>query len=94
MLFNSVSLSYDFSLAANKAFGNNQADLGDGKFALYSGDIDQNKIINTNDFSEIKNKTQLFLSGYLIDDLTGDNLIESADFSLVENNIGKVLMRP
>ena len=94
LLFNSVSMSYDFSLAANKAFGNNQADLGDGKFALYSGDIDQNKIINTNDFSEIKNKTQLFLSGYLIDDLTGDNLIESADFSLVENNIGKVLMRP
>ena len=36
----------------------------------------------------------LFGSGYLVYDLTGDGLTESADYSLVENNLGKILSHP
>ena len=46
MTFNSTSINYDFTLTADKAYGNNEADLGDGRFAIFNGDIDQNKIIN------------------------------------------------
>ncbi len=90
----SMNTSYDFTNAASKAFGNNVKDLGDGNFALYSGDVTHDGVINIIDFDEIKNNSQLFLTGYFKDDLTGDNMIESSDFSLVENNIGKILSRP
>ena len=86
VLFNS-SMTYDFSQSASQAFGNNLKDLGDGNFALYSGDITHDGIINIADYSEIRNSSQLFLTGYLKEDLTGDRIIESADFSIIENNL-------
>jgi hypothetical protein len=51
-------------------------------------------MINAKDYSEIENNTQMFMSGYLVDDITGDGLIESSDISLVENNIGIVGSHP
>jgi hypothetical protein len=82
----STNTTYDFTIAASKAFGNNVRDLGDGNFALYSGDVNRDGIINDVDFNEILNAAQFFQFGYLVYDLTGDNIIESADFSLIENN--------
>lgn len=78
--------SYDFSTTDLNTYGRNIKNLSDGNFALFSGDINRDGQINLLDFNEIKNASQLFLSGYLIHDLTGDNLIESSDFSLIENN--------
>ena len=92
--FNAPLINYSFADAIDKAYGNNLKDLGDGYYALFSGDVDQNGIINTDDFSAIKNQSQLFLTGYLIDDITGDGIIESSDFSLLENNLGKILSHP
>ena len=89
-----MNTSYDFTTSASQAFGNNQKNLGDGRFALYSGDVNQDNQINRSDFDELKDAIQLFPFGYLIKDLTGDYLIESSDFSLLENNIGRIIMRP
>jgi hypothetical protein len=77
---------YDFTTAASQAYGNNMKDLGDGNFALYSGDVTRDDLININDYDEIKTSVLLFLTGYVPDDLTGDHLVESADFTLIENN--------
>ncbi|HRH66603.1 MAG TPA: hypothetical protein PLU53_09935, partial [Bacteroidia bacterium] len=81
-----ANTNYDFSSAAAKAYGDNLADLGDGKFGLYSGDINQDGIIESGDYSAVENSSQVFLSGYFADDLTGDGLVESTDYSLIENN--------
>lgn len=86
VLFNTSSISYDFSTAASQAFGSNMKNMGDGKFALYSGDVNKDGIIESNDFSDIENSSQLFVFGYVVDDLTGDNIVESSDYSLIENN--------
>ena len=93
VLINSSTVYYDFSSAANKAYGTNQADLGDGNFALWSGDVSdgttvgvQDGIINKYDHVEIENAAQLFITGYVTNDLTGDGIVESADFSLMEHN--------
>jgi subtilisin-like proprotein convertase family protein len=103
VLFNAASINYDFTTAASKAFGNNQKDLGDGNFALWSGDVTngftsgvQNGAITLADFNEVKNTVQGFDTGYKINDLTGDGIIEASDFSLMENNyvLSIVLMRP
>jgi hypothetical protein len=60
--------------------------LGDGNFAVYSGDVNQDGTINIVDFNSISNSCMNFESGYVSRDLTGDGLTESADESLVENN--------
>ena len=79
-------VEYDFTDAASKAFGNNLRDLGNGKFAVWSGDVNQDGFVESADFSTIENDSQLFLFGYYVSDLTGDGIVESADYSLIENN--------
>jgi hypothetical protein len=60
--------------------------LNGGKYCLFSGDINQDGVIESTDFGDVENKSQLFLFGYQVDDLTGDNLVESSDYGLIENN--------
>ena len=93
ILFSASTMSYDFSTASSQAYGNNLVDLG-GIFAIRSGDVNQDGIIDIDDFISVENACRIFSSGYIKDDLTGDGLPESADFSLVENNFSKILMRP
>ena len=85
--------NYDFTSAVSRAYGNNLVNL-DGHYAILSGDVNKDGIINLNDLSNIETNVQLFLSGYLPQDLTGDSLIESADYCVVENNLLKVVARP
>lgn len=93
-------LNYDFTTSPNKAYGSNQVILPDGKSAIWSGDIAsgftpgvQDGIINiVSDFPMVKGAVENFLTGYFTQDLTGDAIIESADFSILENNGLRVLM--
>ena len=85
VLFSSNTI-YNFSSPVSKAYGNNLKDLGDGNFALYSGDVIQDGQINIDDYNSIMNNCLLFRTGYLKEDLTGDRIIESGDYSLIENN--------
>jgi len=100
--FNTTSVLYDFSTTAGKAYGNNLANM-DGEFCFYSGDVSdgvssgvQDGIINIDDYDALENSLTLFTTGYSVYDLTGDGLVESADFSLMGTNIsqGISLMRP
>jgi PKD repeat protein/subtilisin-like proprotein convertase family protein len=94
VVFNASTISYDFAVAALQAYGNNVATLSDGNYALWSGDIDQDGDIDTDDFHAIENNAQLFITGYSLHDITGNGIVESADFSLVENNLGRISLRP
>lgn len=81
----SSTVTYDFTTSASQAFGNNLINSG-GVFAMRSGDIDQNGIINLNDINGIITSTLLFNTGYMSEDLTGDRIVESTDLSIVECN--------
>jgi hypothetical protein len=85
-----TSLSYNFTTGANKAFGNNQFVFSDGKAALYSGDVNQDNVINSTDFNTVNSNVNQFLIGYLTSDLTGDRCVEASDYSLIENHSGGV----
>ncbi|MBK8586216.1 MAG: hypothetical protein IPN88_12640 [Bacteroidetes bacterium] len=87
-------VTYNFSNAANKALGNNLKLLEAGVYGVYSGDIDKNNVINTNDLSAVESNSVLFLTGYIPTDVTGNGIVESSDQSVVENNIGITLLRP
>jgi hypothetical protein len=79
---------------SNQAFGDNLKKLGDGNFAIISGDVNQDGIINQDDFTELEIGTQIFLTGYVTGDLNGDGVTENSDYSLIENNLGKVTIHP
>jgi subtilisin-like proprotein convertase family protein len=81
------SNTYDFTTSASQAFGGNLRNLGSGRFGLFSGDVNQDGLIESADYSQVENAVLLFAFGYLTEDLSGDGLVESSDYSLVENNL-------
>ena len=84
--FNAPDTIYDFSNAANKAFGNNQVQVEPGVFAIHSGDINQDGIINATDFVTVDNTLGIgIFTGYISTDVNGDGILESSDYSFMEN---------
>jgi hypothetical protein len=74
--------------------------MHDGNYALWSGDVSdgitpgvQDGLINFIDHNELENALPGFITGYNTLDLTGDRIVESGDFSLVENNDVIVISR-
>ena len=96
--------SYDFTTALKKAYGNNLSDLGDGRFALFSGDISdailgvgfQDGVVESQDYGDLENAVTISLLGYKPEDITGDNIVESGDYGLIETNVyyTRTLIRP
>jgi hypothetical protein len=98
--FNTGVTTYDFTDAAPKAYGSNQQNLGDGNFALWSGDITdaatntpglQDGVIESADYSEMENAVSFILLGYIPEDITGDGVVESSDYSLLDNNVSVII---
>lgn len=79
------TVSYDFTTAANKAYGDNLT-LKISKFTFYSGDIDHNGFINLDDVLGIYNASTVFLSGYVLTDVNGDNITDLSDILIALNN--------
>ena len=78
--------SYDFTVDANQAYGNNLK-LKGSKYCMWSGDVNQDGIIDGTDLSSIDNLAYNFTSGYgLPEDLNGDNIVDGIDFLIGDNN--------
>jgi len=86
-------LSYDFTLSASQAYGNN-LQLSGTKFCIFSGDVNQDGTIDLADGSLIDNDAFNFNSGYLPTDVNGDGVTDLADAVYADNNsfnfIGKI----
>ncbi len=79
--------SYLFSTAATQAFSGNQADLGDGNFAIFSGDINHDGAVDGSDFLELDPSIQNGDGGYAPGDLNGDGAVDGSDFLVLDPNI-------
>lgn len=80
--------SYDLASSLSQAFGNNlkQTDISPVRFAVYSGDVNQDGTIDASDLSETDNDAFNSISGYIRTDVTGDDFVDAADVSIVDNN--------
>ena len=78
--------SYNFTTAANKAFGDNMIEVEPGVWAFYSGDINQDGFIEAMDFPLINNDNDAFAEGYLSADINGDGFVEAMDYPILNNN--------
>lgn len=86
-VFSNSTLSYDFTTASSKAYGNNLK-LVNGKWCIYAGDTNQDGFVNASDLTAVYNANVSGLSGYINTDITGDNYVDAADVSYVFiNNI-------
>ena len=82
----STPLTYDFTTAANKAYGDNMIQLESGVYGFYSGDLNQDEAVDIFDFPLLLNDNDNFSSGYLSTDLNGDGAVDIFDFPLLLNN--------
>lgn len=81
----SAVTNYNFTTSASKAFGNNMK-LKGGKYCIYSGDVDQNGIVDATDIVSCFNASNVFLTGYVNTDVTGDGIVDIADMVTCFNN--------
>ena len=79
------SYNYDFTTAANKAYGNNII-LKSGKYCNYSADVNQDGFVNLTDVIIIFNASSVFSTGYIVTDANGDGIADLSDITIAYNN--------
>lgn len=52
----------------------------------FSGDVNQDGFIDLTDVLNINNDANIFLSGYVVSDLTGNDLVDLTDVLMAYNN--------
>jgi hypothetical protein len=78
------TIAYQF-VHPSKVYAGN-VKLINGHYCIYSGDVNQDGVINTLDIDMIDNEALNFGKGYLPTDLNGDGLIDALDLILADNN--------
>ncbi|MEO8209728.1 MAG: hypothetical protein ABI840_04140 [bacterium] len=81
-------MSFDLTTSASQAFGNNlkQVNFVSVRFAIYSGDVNQDGVVDLTDGSLINNDSYNFVSGYVSTDLNGDWTVDLSDAGIEDNN--------
>ncbi len=98
---NSVSFSrgipalYNFYTSDTTAFGNNEVQVSASplRYAIYSGDVNQDGNIDLSDLTSVYNDAGSFVSGYIVTDVTGDGNVDLNDVTLVYNNSNSFVAR-
>jgi hypothetical protein len=88
--------TYNFTNSASKAAGNNLADLGSGKFGIYTGDINQDGSVDFNDYPGLDFASSNGVLGYDANDLNGDASVDFNDYPLIDLNssMGVIVVTP
>jgi hypothetical protein len=79
-------LTYDFTTAANKAYGDNMVELESGVYGFYSGDLNQDESVDILDSPSLYDDNDNFAFGYFATDLNGDGSVDILDFPLLFGN--------
>ncbi len=84
---NAASPLYDFTLAANKAMDNNQVLIEAGKYAFFTGDLNQDDYIDGNDFPGYDTDSFNGINTvYANTDMNGDGFVDGNDFPVFDQN--------
>lgn len=79
---------YDFRGSAAQAYGNNMAlvDNSPVRYGIYSGDVNQDDVIDLTDVIAISNDASVFSAGYIATDVNGDLITDLTDIIITFNN--------
>jgi hypothetical protein len=86
--FVSSYLTYNFSTAAEKAYGSNMIQKGSGAWCIFSGDVskDGTNIVDGSDVIAIDNDNTYSVTTSAVTDITGDGIVDGSDVINVDNN--------
>lgn len=89
------TVNYDFTDAASKAYGSNMisVNISPVKFAIFSGDVNQDAGVNLTDIILVYNDGLNFVTGYKVTDVTGDNQTDLSDLLITYNNSSDFVSR-
>ncbi len=81
-----VPAIYDFTTAANKAFGDNMIQSG-GVWMLYTGDLNQDDFIDASDYPGFDFDNFNGVAGvYVATDMNGDGFVDASDYPVFDSN--------
>ena len=83
-----TQFTYDFTSSEMQAYGSNMilVDNANNRYAMYSGDVNQDGVVDGSDGLLIDNDAANFSTGYLVTDLNGDEVIDGSDAVIADNN--------
>jgi subtilisin family serine protease len=86
--FASDTLSYNMTDQSAKAYGDNLVlvNIDLGRYAIYSGDVNQDGVIDITDMMDIDNDVYNYASGYRQTDVNGDGFVDLSDAVIAGNN--------
>ncbi|MBK6505426.1 MAG: hypothetical protein IPG02_07100 [Ignavibacteria bacterium] len=84
-MFSSGALNFDFTTAASQAYGSNMVLVG-GEYSIFTGDVNDDDIVDAADVSLIDNDAFNFVSGYVVTDLNCDGSVDGTDATFGDNN--------
>ncbi len=95
MSFTQPIIEYDFTSDSTQAYGNNLTYKA-GKWCIYSGDVNQDGVIDSVDFHIVYNGNVLGLNGYYSEDVNYDEYVEVYDLVIqfINKSKGKSLRKP
>jgi hypothetical protein len=92
--FTSSALNYDFTSDQGQSYGSNMIQKGT-KWCIYSGDVNQDGIVDSGDLGLVDNDNANYVSGYTDTDVNGDGIVDSGDLGIIDNNnaayVGKII---
>jgi len=77
---------YNFTSSASQAFGSNQKSVAPGKFGIYSGDDNQDGVVDIDDLILCYNDILAFTTGYAKTDNNNDDIVDLSDLVIVNSN--------
>jgi hypothetical protein len=80
---NTITQSY---LTRANVYGNNLGLSLDAYYLIYGGDVNQDGLINSADFTPVINDNAIYSTGYLPSDVDGNGIVNSADYTIIINN--------
>jgi hypothetical protein len=83
----SSNTTYDFTTNANKAFGDNQVEVEPNEWAFYSGDMNQDQVVDAFDYILLDPDVINGSTGYHTTDLTGDGVVDAFDYIILDANL-------
>lgn len=86
---------YDFTTSASQAYGNNLV-LKDGLYCIYSGNVNEDDVIDAEDLLIVDNAVYNYASGTSVANLNGDNIVDIEDMAICDRNARsiRVVERP
>jgi hypothetical protein len=57
-----------------------------GKYCIYSGDVNQDGLVDLSDLIAIDNDNANYVTGFAVTDINGDGLVDLSDLIIADNN--------